>query len=205
MKTTWVVLITLVLTVGIAIGIVTLTSAPYYYLNYKYGEAIEEASNQRCQQKLKLKEKELVGIAGWKTYANREFRFRIDYPSKWYLTTSTGEGLAVITNFKYPQATGRELSPSETKRVISVVENPNDLTPRQLLASGDEGSKILEESPLIIDDIQATKFKTSGPFGTSYHLYIPGGADNEMILIVSAGSTDKLDEMLESIKLTLYN
>lgn len=141
----------------------------------------------------------VVSTSDWKTYTNNTYRFSIKYPANWYVTENTdGEGVVIITNFKYPSENGRELIASETKRVISIKDNPNNLSAKQYFATNNSDATIISQKNITIGAASAFKAQVKSELGNLFIVDIP--YNNKIIEIVSYANSDNLDQMLSSLQ-----
>lgn len=137
--------------------------------------------------------------SGWKTYTSGA-DYRFFYPADWYVTTETGEGV-VLTNFPYPQTTGRDLRPDEIKAVIQVDPNPDRLTlERWTERQQSQETEVVARRKILVGGEPAVKIAHRGELAPlTYAVYI-AHAGNIYSLMWLHASDEKLDQILATFK-----
>lgn len=163
-------------------------------------DRLERRINE-LEERVNQEQRNARELINWEYYTNNQYNFRIGYPSDWDLTTNTNEGIAVITNFQYPAQDGTELREGQTKRVLTVEANSQNLSPRdfQNRQSNDE---IRNVSTIQADGLEATKIELSSIFGRYYRIYFPDSEQRRFIIMTSLGSEDNLDQMIRTFNFT---
>lgn len=132
-----------------------------------------------------------------KIYEDKTDKYSFTYPINWYVVKNS-EGV-IVTNFKYPQESGRGLIGDEVKIVINVINNQEKLTPKEYSSRFiSEEVKVLGREDLKVSDKQAYKIKTQG-LALSTNIAISISSD-KILEIVNMGSDKELSNILKSFK-----
>lgn len=162
----------------------------------------EELENlKKDYEKLKVEHEQLKASSSQaeksNTYTNEKDGYSINYPAGWFVTKDS-EGV-ILTNFKYPQEDGTELSGNQTKIVINLKNNPQKMTPKTwALNTIGEETTVLKKEELKIASKDAYKVKTEG-LGVTTSVFV-AKTSTKMLEIINYGDDSELSNILESLK-----
>ena len=165
---------------------------------------IEDRPQEQTQEDQQQPEEKPDVPSDWATYTNDRENFRFRYPPTWFITTNTTEGEVILTNFKYPQENGSQLTEDQVKAIFKIDPNPSSLSASEWLDQevDKDDTTILDRKQIEIDGETAVKSRQRDLLDNIFYaVNIPH--NGKMYSIIWLNNDDKdLNTLIDSFEFT---